>query len=233
MAQSPSLFSRLVGLITGSPPAAQPLPNPETVKSQLERLNLDYNSKVERLVDGFTQGTISFGQFDGALRSLIRQQHLAAAIVSEGGVENATPDTYALAQQQIDTQMGFFEAWMSELYEQFTSGDLPSAEYLANRAKLYGKAAGETAARGSIQAMGLPTLPFYPGQGTQCKVNCKCSWSVRTQDVVNGSYDCYWTLGANEHCPTCLARSRAANPLKVRRGVIVNAERYQAAGLYA
>lgn len=231
MTARPTLFSRLIGFVTDVF-APRPLPSADTVQRQLAALSAQFDTNVTRLAQGLKNGTVTLGQFDGAMRSAIRQHHLAAAVVAEGGTANATPQTLALAQQQVNAQLAYFDNWISELRQQAAAGKLPSAEYLAHRARLYGKAAGETASRAGIQAQGLPMLPFYPKQATKCRVGCKCRWDVRVVDAVNGSYDCYWVRSADESCRTCLARSRAANPLRVRRGEIVNPEKYRADHLY-
>lgn len=221
-----------MGLVTDvlsprDPPAA------ETVQRQLDALNAQFDANVTRLAQGLANNTVSLGQFDGAMRSAIRQHHLAAAVIAEGGTQNATPQTLALAQGQVNTQLAYFDNWIAELRQQAAQGDLPSADYIANRARLYGKAAGETAQRAQVQARGLPVLPFYPKQATKCHVGCKCTWDIRVIDAVNGAYDCYWQLAEAEHCLTCMARARACNPLRVRRGQIVNAERYQEPHLFS
>lgn len=232
-AQTPSLFHRLVGLISRVTSRAEPLPVEDT-QVYLDRITEAFNVKVDALVAGMDNGTISIGQFVGALPSLIKQQHLTAAVIGEGGSHLATPDTLALAQRNVDTQLAYFDRWKADLLQQAANGQLPSSAYIANRAKLYGKAAGATASEATANARGLPPLPFYPADGqTRCRVNCACQWDVKPLDVVNGNYDCYWSLGMAEHCPTCIARQRAANPLRIRRGIILNPEKYQASNLYA
>lgn len=229
----PSLFDRLTGLVTNL--FAPEPPSREDVERQLERLMAEYNRKVDALTRGLESGTVTVGQFVGSMPSLIREHHLAVAVASAGGVDGATPQTYALAQQKVSEQLAYFERWKGDLLRQTVTGKVPSASAIATRAKLYGKAALSTASQAEVQAKGVPPLPFYPRDGrTKCRVNCCCAWNVKTLDVVNGNYDCYYELGAcSDHCPTCLARTRAANPLKVRGGVIVNFEKYQAANLYA
>lgn len=224
----PSLFHRLTGLFRS--PTAPRLSNAETVQSQLDALTQLFNSKADALTMGLDNSTVTLGQFDGAMRSLIKQTHVAASVIGHGGMDAASPDTLALAQQNVDTQLAYFDAWMKDLY---AAKELPSQAYMANRSKLYGKAVKATTSEAVSQSKGVPTLPFYPASQTQCHSNCKCSWTIKTLDIVNDNYDCYYSLGVAEHCPTCIARQRAANPLRVRRGVILNAEKYTAANLYA
>ena len=78
-----------------------------------------------------------------------------------------------------------------------------SEAQIAARAALY---AG--AVRGTYSRARYPKLPFYPGEGTECKGQCKCSW----QDHGDGSYT--WVLGAAEHCATCQSRA-SGSPYRV------------------
>lgn len=57
-------------------------------------------------------------------------------------------------------------------------------------------------------------LPFYPGEGSECKANCRCSWQV--EDLGNGRGRATWRLSSAEHCPTCTQRA-AQSPYDVRR----------------
>lgn len=233
MTAQPSLFARLLGLVTAlRAPDVKPT-RQEVDSALLNKLYADFDAKVDALVNGLERGTVSIGQFTGSMPTLIKQHHLAAAVIAAGGTENATPETYALAQRQVNEQLAYFERWKAELLAQAAAGEQPSAAYIANRAKLYGDAAKTTASDTSLAAKGLPPLPFHIGNGTQCRGHCKCRWSIRTLDVVNGNYDCYWLVDeVAEHCPVCVARGHVANPLKVRDGVVVDPERYQAGGLH-
>lgn len=214
---SGGLFQRLVGLID-RPRVSQGVPNAEALRGQLNRLSLDFNGKVDALVKGFSEGRVTLGQFDGAMRSLIKQQHLAASVVGQGGTQNANAQTLLQAQRNINTQMGYFDKWIAEMQ----SGNIPTPDAMAARAKLYGKAATATANEANVEARGLPRLDQYPGDGnTQCLSNCRCTLRILSLDVVNANYDIYWQLGAAEHCPDCVAMSRKWNPLRVRHGQIV------------
>lgn len=232
MAASPlSLLSRLAGVISRAVSRTEPPPPQDTAKL-IDQLNAVFDSKVDALVDGMKAGQITVGQFTGSMPSLIRQHHLAAAVIAEGGGHLATPDTLAVAQQAASEQLAYFDRWQKQLLQQAEKGELPSWEYIRNRAKMYAHAATETASKVNAQAHGVPTLPFYPASNTFCLSNCRCSWEIKVLDVVNGNYDCFWELGAAEHCETCIARWQTANPLQVRNGAIVNPEKYQANILY-
>lgn len=230
-----SLFQRLVGIVSnvvGLFTPSEPPPR-EDVDAQMARLIDEYNHTVDRLVAELEAGRATIGQFVGAMPSLIKEHQLAAAVIASGGEDRASPQVLALAQRNVSEQLAYFDQWKAELLQQAVEGKLPSTAYIANRAKMYGKAALTTAQQAQVEAQGLPDLPFYPGQATRCRVNCRCYWDIKPVNVERGDYDCFWQLGAAEHCTTCLARNRIARPLKVRGGEIVNPERYEASGLYA
>lgn len=67
----------------------------------------------------------------------------------------------------------------------------------------------------------LLPLPAMPGDGTtQCKGNCACSWDIQVIDEEAGDYNCYWRLGAKDHCQTCVSRASSWAPLLIRGGVL-------------
>src|SRR3990172_258380 len=101
------------------------------------------------------------------MKVAIKRQHLASAVVGGGGAHMATPETYALAQRQVDTQMVYFDNWVNQLRGQPPTPE--QARALAARARMYGAASGETAERSKAQALGVPTLPFYPKNRTNCR----------------------------------------------------------------
>jgi hypothetical protein len=232
-ASRPSLFSRLVGLAANvfNPPAP-PTQRDET-DAALERLNAEFDRRVDALVAGMERGTVTVGQFTGSMPSLIKEHQLAAAVLASGGVDSASPQTLAVAQRNVAEQLAYFERWKTDLLAKTAEGKAPTPKAIAARAKMYGRAAHATVQQAQVEAKGVPAMPFYPAQQTQCRVNCRCNWDIKTLDVVNANYDCYYRRNANESCPTCIARERAANPLRVRKGVIVDAEKYQDARLYA
>lgn len=82
---------------------------------------------------------------------------------------------------------------------------------IAARAKLY---AGSVVATYSQARWGDWALPFYPTQGSECMVNCRCSWQV--EDNNDGTGSAVWKLSAAEHCVTCKTRANDS-PYQVKR----------------
>ena len=99
-------------------------------------------------------------------------------------------------KQQVAAQIDYLQGFAGAL-------DGLSEAQIAARAALYAGAVRTTYSRARY-----PKLPFYPGEGTECKGQCKCSW----QDNGDGSYT--WVLGAAEHCATCQGRA-SGSPYRV------------------
>ena len=220
--------NRLFGVLSGSSRFQAPPPE-DVLQTYRDKLDSEFNGTVTRLAHGLSDDTITPDEFELAFKEAIRQHELSSAVVGAGGAHLATPETYAQAQQAVDVQMGYFDHWMVQI----RSGEVFSPQQMANRARMYGEFAGQTYERSKVQALGVPTLPFYPKDRTLCRVGCCCSWRV---EVVRGSsnYNVYWELDPEcDHCAVCVARERACSPIRVRAGIILNPEKYLAANLYA
>lgn len=84
-------------------------------------------------------------------------------------------------------------------------------------------AATQPATLGHLEARsGFPhglRLPAMPNDGTSfCSIttSCRCSWDVQ---VRGDGWDCTWTLGQADHCPTCLDRAKMWAPLRIESPV--------------
>lgn len=220
-----NLLTRTSTALFGTRPAR---PSDAELDTQRTKLLSEFNGTVTRAAHGLADGTITADEFEALMKAEIRSNELANAVIGAGGAHLANADTYATAQAAVDQQMDYFDAWMADI----RAGNIGTAQQMATRARMYGASSGQTFERASVQAMGVPDLPFYPASQTICHANCNCGWDIQPLRG-NGNYDCYYRTHPGEHCATCLNRAAIANPLRVRNGVIVNAERYHAANLYA
>lgn len=110
-------------------------------------------------------------------------------------------------QEAIDTQLAYFRRFQKDM-------EGMSETQIAARAQLY---AGATRGTYSAQRWGDWTLPFQPGEGSECMVNCRCHWEV--EDNGDGTGSAIWRLGqAERHCTTCPARA-LQSPYSVKRRV--------------
>lgn len=67
-----------------------------------------------------------------------------------------------------------------------------------------------------VRGRGLRDLPYFPADGgTQCRSNCRCSWTIAYDDI-DRIYRCTWnTEGDGKVCAGCAERRRLANPLLI------------------
>jgi hypothetical protein len=56
-------------------------------------------------------------------------------------------------------------------------------------------------------------LPYYPGEGTQCGAECRCSWEIDVHDSPQhggmGIFATWLTTEDGEPCPDCQERAQA------------------------
>ncbi len=155
---------------------------------------------TQTLADG---GSISVWR--RAMEVAIRRSQTASFIagiaerlgVPIGAVKKPSKAERKDLDKRIDYQLKYLDKFAADL----KAGNMTMAQAQA-RANLY---AGPT--RSTFYATRYPDLPFQPGEGTECKANCKCEWVEK-----GGKY--YWTLSAVEHCPTCVDRA-SNNPYEV------------------
>ena len=202
----------------------RPIEAPRVDTGAFGRYARYYTQQAGRLADALGEGDITTDQWLLAMEDQIAKLHTTAYTIGVGGIDNLTANDLQIIQSIIDKQDGFLTAWANDLrvqVERHMGTLLPAdVQKVKNRANLYLNAANATLQRSTAEAMGIPELPAYPGDGsTQCLTSDKCSWKFKK---VAGGWDCTWGLHPAEHCPTCLARSHAWNPLRVRNGVIEN-----------
>lgn len=149
-------------------------------------------------------------QWQDQLSDLLAAYHNAAAIVGNEG-KPLTPSQQQSINDTIQTQLDYLANFAGEL----ASGQAFGARDRA-RADMYAGALRQ--AFSQMATGGLP-LPAYPGEGTICHTNCKCSWDIVPLDGEE-NYDCYWRRSATDSCGTCIAREREWSPLQIRDGVL-------------
>ena len=190
----------------------------------LERYQAAFKQHMKRLTDDFKAGRISYAVWRARVETELRALHLFAAQLAVGGVDKLTPQDKDRLDLIVDKQLSYFRAFAAQ--EQPPSpSNIP-----VSRLNLYAGSGRSTYYQFYADSLGLPELPAYPADGsTLCVANDLCDWTFVQHDG-DGNWDCYWTLRADEHCPTCLRRAVAWNPLKVRNGVVI--EDYDPTGLF-
>lgn len=188
-----------------------------------------YQRQAGRLANRLANGEITVSQWRSQMRTELYNLHYTMYVIGIGGTRDMTAQDVEAVQAVVDEQMQYLDNWANQME---TEG-VPSEARLQARANLYGGAGNATEQYAQMTKDGLPRMPFYPGDGTTlCMTNCRCKWRWRTIDRERGDYNVTWVMGSVEHCDTCIARARTANPLRVRGGVIQDAEKFMRASLY-
>lgn len=186
------------------------------LRSLLDQAIADIDEQVDRFDAGDVAG------FVAGMGAVLAAIHLAAAqagSTSAGAVLPAGQQAGAvadrIAERELAQQLGYLQAWAEELQRAGTASGVSEAAVRA-RARLYAGAIKATWSE--ARYAGIP-LPYHPGQGSECMVNCLCNWRVEQLEE-EGNYDAYWIMAAAEHCSTCPAR-QARNPYQIRKGVLL------------
>jgi len=148
------------------------------------------------LADAIDAAPLDAG-FQAAMESALIKGHTAAylaAVAERAGVGVDSGLFKGLSKaERADIRTAV--AAQLEYLKGFNPDDMSEAAARARAAMYTGSI------RATFEKARSPGLPFYPGEGTECLTNCRCSW----QDNGDDSYT--WVLSAKESCPTCLERA--------------------------
>jgi hypothetical protein len=113
---------------------------PETqIRTAIDRAIIKANGEVASLARQLRKGDITLEEWSEAMRTEIKAQQLAAAMVARGGVEQMTQDDYGRVGGQIANQYRYLNNFQSEI-----AGGLPLDGRFINRVQLYSEAARTT-----------------------------------------------------------------------------------------
>ncbi|GAB4528053.1 MAG: hypothetical protein OHK0046_46520 [Anaerolineae bacterium] len=190
---------------------------PDTLRRDLlDRYRAGFDDRVQVLAERLGQGELSPREFIAQMRIEVRTLHIFGMAAGKGGFTNLSAADSEAIERAVREQFRYLERWGRQLEQMSTL----NAAQVGNRARLYGGAANETLERAADVAVGLPTLPFYPGKDTECMTNCGCRWRrVKLEGYRN--WDCYWVRSKDDSCRTCIAREQMCNPLRVRGGQVM------------
>jgi len=150
--------------------------------------------------------------WEGAVGTALTQYHLAA-YVAGSGESTPSPAARTAVRRDIATQLAFLRRFGVTIRENATWDKGWKA-----RAQSYADAIQVPYWRGRTKMLPLPAMP---GEGSQCITHCQCTWEIVTVDEAANDYDCYWRLGAAEHCQTCEQRAATWAPLEIRGGRLI------------
>lgn len=182
---------------------------------------------VTALAAALIEQRITVAEWQAAMRQLILRSHTLAYAVGRGGLQLLTPADVQRIEARAAGQFSFLGQWASGITlaagldaALTAAGNAVSLRQFQARASMYIEAALASLSEGKSVALGLPSLPAYAGDGTtRCLVNCHCAWRIKL--LSEGNADCYWLLGAAEHCEHCPRRALAWSPIRIRNGELL------------
>jgi hypothetical protein len=178
---------------------------------------LNFFMKVaEQLARKYIDGEIDLADFQIGFRTMLRRLYTTMVIAGKGGARpsDIDPSKFLEMGNVLRSQYRYLERFMRVV----GAGEL-SEDQIINRARMYVDASEQMFWR----AFSDVQLPAYPRDGTsECAMHCACSWELDyTVDSLGHRTHLLatWELGATEHCPTCVQRAAAWNPLVIPLGV--------------
>lgn len=174
----------------------------------LRRLTLLIQSATDALEADYPAGVEAWEQ--EVSRQLARYH--GAAMLAGSGADALTPAMRTAVTRDLAAQLDFLARFGLVIQE----AGAWEAGWKA-RAAMYARSIQVPYWRGATRMLPLPAMP---AEGTQCLVNCKCSWDVVTLDGDN-NYDAYWRRGADDSCQTCVQRELTWSPVRIRGGELV------------
>jgi len=166
---------------------------------------------VGELAGSVASGQIRTNAWVEGMRQEIRRSYISQYLLGKGGVQNMTQADWGRLGGLLKNQYQYLNRFAGDL----NAGTMSEAQ-IRQRAELYIQSSRQAYERGRVASLGMPALPAYPGDGsTQCVTNCQCHWEHQETE---SEWLAYWTLGAAEHCPDCVARSKDWNPYRMSKG---------------
>jgi hypothetical protein len=169
-------------------------------------------------------------QWREAMRTAIKTTFTDQYLLGHGGRKTMTPQDWGRLGAMIRKQNAYLERFVADVRGgKYTLEDgKVDASAIGARAELYMKASVLAFERGRALGMGVPELPAYPADGTDCLVNCRCAWQIARVEAEGAAYsdavysgellgwNCTWVVRGDAHtCETCDERGRRWSPLFV------------------
>lgn len=167
-------------------------------------------AKTADIAARLVSGEIDSARFVKEMRQVIKETYIDQYVMAKGGRGQLTQADYGRIGAMVKEQYKFLQGFERDLLNGKVKGG-----QIAVRAGLYIDSSTQAFERSRSEALGVPTLPQYPGDGaTVCRTSCRCHWEIRERE---GGWDCYWRLGPvrTEHCPDCLINASTWSPLRI------------------
>jgi hypothetical protein len=172
---------------------------------------------VDLLAGYVADGMLAPADWYALMAEEIKGEYIRQYLLGRGGLSQMTQADWGSIGGMLKEQYSYLKPFA----EQIAQGNLSEGQ-IRSRARMYVNSAREAYERANARAQsdGMLVLPAYPGDGqTVCLTNCACSWKIDEIVDEDGNvigWDCYWDLGAAEHCPDCITNNQQWSPLEVR-----------------
>lgn len=170
-----------------------------------------WERRASLLMQRFYAGETELGEWQASMRDFLRTANKLQLITGAGGDRSQVDNEDWL---RLGPELQKQYRHLADFAQELEAGGLTEGQ-ASVRAQMYARS---TQASFWRQAMPV-NLPAVPKDGsTECRTNCACSWAIEPEYDAEGNlvaWNCTWTLGATDHCPTCEARANTWNPLRV------------------
>lgn len=192
----------------------------QQAQQKVERYRKEFNTRTADIAEQFARQELTSREFRALFMIELRYLLYTGAAAGAGGVGNMTTEDISRVDAKLKEQARYLDNWIAQAERMQTR----SPQQFKIRAQMYGGSGANIASQtiDRSQFREFPNLPFYPKDRTRCKQNCLCRWEWTKVDREKGNADVRWRLAFAEHCPTCIARAEACNPLMIRNFQIVN-----------
>jgi hypothetical protein len=163
------------------------------------------------LASRLARADIDVAQWQKAMRNDIKDSYINQYVLGHGGRGTMTQADWGRVGAMVKEQYRYLDGFATAVAD-----DTLTEAQIRARSQMYHDGSVSAYERAHTLALGVPSLPAYPGDGSsECLGNCRCTWDIRE---VDGGWDCYWIVDPGaEHCDTCQDRGSKWNPLEVRR----------------
>lgn len=173
-------------------------------------ITLSTNTLASNLQPVSSNAALVQSWYDQIASQLAR--YASAAYMTGRGTAEIDPAAKKIVTADIAEQLSYLRNFAAVIEQ----GNGEFMQGWRSRAQMYARSIQTPYWRGATQMLPLPAMP---GQGTQCKTNCGCSWDVQQLDG-DGNYNCYWRRGKKDSCQTCMQREQDWAPLQIRGGEV-------------
>lgn len=162
-------------------------------------------SATKSLATALAHGQIDLPSWQTGMRAVSRDTAMAEYLFGRGGINAMTQTDYGRVGALVKEQYQFLANFAADV-----SGGTLSEPQIAARAAMYAHA-GVTAHSIGKEASygGTLQLPAHPGEGTTCRSQCRCHWSITEGPE---AWVATWVRHGAQSCGVCRDRAAQYNP---------------------